>query len=202
MLFDFADGKLSPVHQALVAAHVAICDECPPVIQQAKIALGEALDALPPAPVAADAFERFMATRANRKSGPTATPTVLDWKDEGLRWFWPGMRGRTLIRQGKDELQLMHGAPGAVLPRRSHEGRDTLLVAAGSFVLQGQEYVTGDLIEDYQFQGWGPAVMSGHGCYYFLATTGGAVRPLGLLPWLKLLLGCPVPAIFTLKPRP
>ena len=177
-LLAYAAGRLPRAHRVVVRAHLARCDQCRRSLALAKSVAAAKLEALPPAPLAADALAATLARLGPQepRRAPAPEPaTVADFATGRWLWLGPGIRLMPLMRRGEDDtrLDLIRVAPGIALPAHGHTGGEIALILQGAFGDETGTYATGDCAEgDEDLDHEPKALPVGEDCICLIATTG------------------------------
>lgn len=196
LLLDYAAGSLAEPVALVIASHLVYCAECRAEVQRLEALGGAMVQALTPAEVTADAFERTLA----RLAEPTAAPQPDPAFDAAtLRVVPPPLRpyvGRNLSELAwrrrtwsLEEARLDCAVPGyrmslvrlpakASFPRHTHLGREYTLVLSGSYVDGQGRYAIGDV--EYADADLHHALRSDDGCICLVVLDAG-VQFKGLL---------------------
>ncbi|TDP47333.1 ChrR family anti-sigma-E factor [Zavarzinia compransoris] len=211
-LVERAAGTLAPAAALVVDAHLAFCPACRAALALCEQVGGALLDAVPPAPVAADAFDRLMARierEPARSPGPDAPPPaafgdpVLDrmpgllhplgakaLAGRGWRSLVPGVKVLHLdvpVVPG-GSAQLIRVAGGRGVPRHTHRGNEYTLVLAGAFNDAGGRFAAGDVQVTTPSVKHKPIAEPGEICMV-LAVTDAPLRLTGVLGMIQRGLG-------------
>ncbi len=196
-LLACAAGTMPAAHARVIAVHAARCPACVSGLRAAEAAGGALLDALPPAPMAADALARALARLDAAAAEPAAPPRLPDPAAFDLaalatgnwRRVAPGIAIMKLVgRDATDSrLDLIRVAPGRALLTHGHTGAETTCVLSGAFADGTGTYEAGDCVEADPSLDHQPRALAGADCVCLIATThhlrphgwiGRLVRPL------------------------
>lgn len=166
LLVSYASGALSEGWSIAVASHLALCPHCRDRLATAEALGGELLDAVPPEPIDALAWDKVQMLIAATQTPPTKreqpAPSQLAYDlPQPLRDYVGGgidaIKWRSLgrgafqmrIHTGDKETQvrLLRIPAGKPVPEHSHGGRELTLVLSGSFHDEEGSFGPGD-IED------------------------------------------------------
>jgi putative transcriptional regulator len=186
LLAGFAAGTLDAGEQLVVAVHVSRCPACQRFVHAIEAVGGSAIDATPPVPMRADAFEAVMA-KLDRAPSPGAAPVRnrVDEDDdlpELLRHYRIGRRRRVapgvslrpieLAGSARYRTFLLQSAPGTHMLEHTHTGTELTCVLRGSFSHEGGRYGPGDFDFGDEALDHQPIVGPGEPCLCLVAMTG------------------------------
>jgi len=188
ILAAYAGGALEPGFGLVVGAHLDYCPGCRRKVGAFEASSGAALDALPPAALAADALERVMAKLdAPPEPAPRAERrTLLDRLPlKKKRWVIPGLWVAAVDtpHAPDNRVYLLGAAPGALTGQHTHGGAEFCTVLKGAFSDKTGHYTLGDFAagdEDLDHQ---PKVEGDEECICLFATEG-RLKAHGLLAQL------------------
>lgn len=163
----YAAGCLDPSFALLVETQAAIRQDISTAISVGELVSGIFLERETPGAMRADALDRVFAAidadtpmesrrRAARSAGE-ALSELLDLpeplrdaaleaaSESGWKFVAPGLKRLKLDTGGVAETELFRIAPGAAVPRHTHEGLEYTLVVAGGFTDETGAYGPGDL---------------------------------------------------------
>ena len=164
LLVSYASGALSEGWSIAVASHLALCPSCRERLATAESVGGEMLDALPPEPIDALAWDRVQ-TLIKASSPPQPAPALasgtlhdlpqplrdyVGGNIDAIKWRSLGKGASQMrIRTGDNQTQvrLLRIPAGKPVPEHSHGGRELTLVLSGSFHDEEGTFGPGD-IED------------------------------------------------------
>ncbi len=160
-LLRHAAGRLDAGFALVVETHLALSPETRRVFAQFEAigglllegsepapvkpsALNAALSALGPAPQAAPPASQEAPRPADLPADLTLPPPLLGRKMGAWRWIAPGVRSRRIeiAPSSVSRAFLLELAPGFLVPRHGHEGREMTCVLHGSFIDRNQRYST------------------------------------------------------------
>ena len=142
-----------------VATHLQLCIRCRDWVHGMEELGGAAIDALPPAEMAGDAFARLQArldeaapavSAAPRKATvsdmPQLPPFVRELPAGKWKWLAPGLQLRRLALSapGDTRVFLLRAKAGLRLLPHDHTGIEMTCVLTGSFSHDGARYGPGD----------------------------------------------------------
>ncbi|MCP1335715.1 ChrR family anti-sigma-E factor [Futiania mangrovi] len=163
LLLEYAAGSMPEPLALLVATHLTLCPACRAEAARLETLGGAMLEEIGPEPVSESLLDRVLdclddaaelAPQAGARpatDAPFAVPMPLA---RYLGESFGGLGWRSMI--GLKEVELLKGrpgfttrlmriAPGAVMPRHTHEGAEMTLVLAGGFTDRGNHFVRGDV---------------------------------------------------------
>jgi putative transcriptional regulator len=189
----YASGDLDEAFSVVVAAHLAMCDECRRAVRTAEDIGGQLLDAEETAELSIGAFERLM-QRLNGtddkltagepgfrnapadKGGDVPVPLrrfvgpsldAISWKTVA-----PGVRKHTirLSSQSASSLYMLNIAAGKTLPEHGHGGVEMTLILSGAYRDELGRFGPGDIADLDEHVEHQPLVEPGESCICLVAT--------------------------------
>lgn len=189
-LLRYASGDLDSAFTIVVAAHLAMCDQCRKAVRDAEEIGGHMMDHVAQAPVAEDAFDKMMArldagdqeqieVDLSRNADPESNVPLplrgligdhLD--DVSWRLVAPGVRKHEIQmgKKGESSLYMLNISPGMAVPEHGHGGAEMTLILSGAYRDKLGVFGPGDvadLDEDIEHQ---PIVEPGEACICLVAT--------------------------------
>ena len=186
-LAAYAAGTLDEAKALVVATHVSLCPQCRQAAAAFESVAGEMLQALPPAPMAADALTKTL-SRLEADAAPAAPVPATAHDDDDIRlpaplaaydrkpWRWLG-RGIQFcavdVPVGPDgRVFLLKAEPGIRLPHHKHTGAEWTCVIQGAFSHAGGHFGAGDFDEADETVEHHPIVEAGEVCICLVALQG------------------------------
>lgn len=158
-LLRHAAGRLDAGFSLVVETHLALSPETRRIFAQFEAIGGLLLEESAPAPVEPSALNAALAALASAPESPrqpspearrppglpadlTLPRPLLGRKMGAWRWIAPGVRSRRveIAPSSVSRAFLLELAPGVLVPRHGHEGREMTCVLRGSFVDRNQRY--------------------------------------------------------------
>jgi len=142
LLARYAAGRLPHPFAVVVAAHVALCDDCRACVEAHDMLGGALVERLAGADLSPGAEARLMQALddappppAIRASGVFPAPVMqaLDGHPPEWRMLGGGIRQQILSADGEGSLRLLYIPPGRAVPEHGHRGLELTLVLQGSF---------------------------------------------------------------------
>jgi len=129
LLVDYVAGALSPAAALLIELHLAFCTGCRRSLDVLLAAGGALMDALPPARLPADLFNRTLQALGGMEPASTLSdPTPVPAFAAG----WPRVLRDRVVEQGYADWRKMPGGFRAItIPFPKSEGRVIVLKAPG-----------------------------------------------------------------------
>ncbi|WP_428641654.1 ChrR family anti-sigma-E factor [Roseibium sp.] len=191
-LMRYASGDLDEAFSAIVAAHLAVCEDCRHDLRAAEEIGGHYLEHGETADLAGDAFSRMMARidrgeaapepirveRPSAQSGPQGVPFPLQRYigpslDE-IRWktVAPGIHRHKIALEtpGRSSLYMLRIAPGKAMPEHGHGGAEITLILAGAYRDAFGRFGPGDIADLDEHVEHQPVVEPGEPCICIVAT--------------------------------
>ncbi|MGQ9364743.1 ChrR family anti-sigma-E factor [Azospirillum sp. ST 5-10] len=168
LLLDYASGGLGEGPALVVASHMTLCPNCRAAVVDLEAVGGAMLDGIEPEPLSPDCLERTLARLdddgpaplrpvgdivrlppAGRAGGPLLPEPLRSYLGgcvESLAWRTkvPGIRVAD-IPLASGSAQLVRIAPGAAVPRHSHDGMELSMVLDGGFTDHYGHFLRGDV---------------------------------------------------------
>jgi putative transcriptional regulator len=197
----YASGRLDPAFALMVETQATLREDLRAPIEFAESISGALLEAMPASTLTAGARARTMAALdAPEEKGPARAPHAeLDHLPEPVRSHifaasaaWPkaggGVQRLTLPVESDLIAEVYRIAPGAAVPRHSHEGEELTLVLCGGFSDEAGHYGPGDCVlkqgnDTHQPRGDEDSVC------YVLSLRGAGLRFTGALGFVQRLVG-------------
>ena len=165
MLLDYASGSMSEPMALLVASHASLCSRCAEQVCELEAVGGELITSLEPEAIAEDALNGLLARidREVDESKPLHEQVSPAWDDprvplplrsylpkslEDLDWVCRAEgieQARLLSDFAGFDTRIFRLAPGAIVPRHTHDGEEATLVLTGGFSDAVGHYVRGDV---------------------------------------------------------
>lgn len=153
LLRDWAAGRLAAAFATVIAAHVALCDDCRAAWEAEDLLAGELLDRMTPAPVGLAARERMFAALDHavpvlpREAKGVLPAPVMELTVAAPRWqsLGGGIRQQILLPGPEASLRLLHIPSGRKVPEHGHGGLELTLVLEGSFSDSEGRFGRGDV---------------------------------------------------------
>lgn len=158
-----AAGTLAPGPALVIDVHLATCGRCRARVGEFEAIGGHILDAMPPAPLAADALARTLARLDDAPPPRREPPPALGRADLGItipvalrhcgigpwRWLGPGFRWSrvTLPDSPQAKVMFLKGRAGLRLPAHGHTGTEFMQILSGCLSDARGRYSPGDLDE-------------------------------------------------------
>jgi putative transcriptional regulator len=189
-LLAYMATELAAGAALVVATHIELCPRCAEMVRALEndgrvavdIAPGEANDTLsrgPPRPLARQPISGL------------DLPVGLAGLRVG-RWWWAGPGITVMLVKGAaglgEQLYLLKGRAGAVLPRHEHRGVEWVVVLKGAFAEGATRFRRGDISERGADEMHGLRVMPEEECICLVATDDQSLHWLGLRQFLAPLL--------------
>ena len=152
LLLDYAARTANAEHTRVLAAHVMSCPACQAEVALAERIGGEVLEALTPAPMAADALDRALAALDRQAAASPAEdrpvpqdpilegwiavpPEVAQAAVRRRRWAAPGVWVAPIShdRASGRRSYLLRVGPGMVVPHHGHRGDELTVILKGGF---------------------------------------------------------------------
>ncbi len=206
----YAAGCLDPSFALLVETQAALRQDISTAIRVGELVSGIFLEREAPSEVSMDALDRVFAEidanttgRARRKAAHSAgealselldlpeplRDTALDAAGEsGWKFVAPGLKRLRLDTGGAAEAELFRIAPGATVPRHTHQGREYTLVVAGGFTDESGAYGPGDVSVKSGEDTHQPVADAGEVCMA-LAVRDGGLKFTGAMGLVQRLIG-------------
>ncbi len=189
-LLRYASGDLDSAFTIVVAAHLAMCDECRQAVRDAEEIGGHMMDHVEEAPVASDAFEKLMArldTGENeqievdlRKNAQSDSDVPLPLReligehldDVSWRLVAPGVRKHEIRmgKKGESSLYMLNISPGMAVPEHGHGGAEMTLILSGAYRDKLGVFGPGDVADLDEHIEHQPIVEPGEACICLVAT--------------------------------
>ena len=192
LLARYAAGRLPHPFAVVVAAHVALCDDCRACVEAHDMLGGALVERLAGADLSPGAEARLMQALddappppAIRASGVFPAPVMqaLDGHPPEWRMLGGGIRQQILSADGEGSLRLLYIPPGRAVPEHGHRGLELTLVLEGAFADQGERFGPGDVeISDESIE-HRPVVLADQDCLCLTAADA-PLRFRGLIPRL------------------
>lgn len=193
LIAAWVSGNLPPVFAVVVAAHVALCDECRAASDAAQSLGGALLHELAPLDLDHGCLARALAALdhpyeravAPQSAGifPAPVMQALEGRPPKWRMLGGGIRQQILMADRQGSLRLLYIPPGRKVPEHGHRGLELTLVLQGSFSDSEGVFGLGDVEDadgevDHQ-----PIAGPGEACIC-LAATDAPLRFHAMLPRL------------------
>lgn len=191
-LLRYAAGDLDEAFAAIVAAHLAMCEDCRHALRTAEAVGGQLLEDAEEAPLAGDALDRILqgidATPVTAPpERPIRAPTAVAARDVPvpLRHYigsdlaaipWkrvaPGVRRHRIALDTRSQasLYLLEIAPGKAVPEHGHGGAEMTLVLSGAYRDELGRFGPGDIADLDEHVEHQPRVEPGAPCICIVAT--------------------------------
>lgn len=158
LIAAWVSGNLPAPFAVVVAAHVAMCEDCGAIAGAAQAVGGALLHNLRPAGLSHNALDRALAALddpqaipapAMRGSGIFPAPVMQALGGRPPKWkmLGGGIRQQILMADPKGSLRLLYIPPGRKVPEHGHRGLELTLVLQGSFSDSEGTFGPGD-VED------------------------------------------------------
>jgi len=185
-LLRYASGDLDEAFAVVIAAHLAMCNECRRAAHRAEEIGGRLLETGDVEPLAGDAIERMM----QRLDAPEAAPARPSAEPGGavplplrryvgpdletIRWktVAPGVRKHDIATTSAtpSSLYMLHIAPGKAVPEHGHGGAEVTLVLSGAYRDELGRFGPGDIADLDEHIEHRPKVEAGAPCICLVAT--------------------------------
>lgn len=182
-LAAYAAGALEPGFGLVVGVHLEGCAACRQRVAAYEAHSGAALDALPDAPLGADALHATL-SRLDDAPAPTPQPTSILQRLplKPRKWLAPGVWVAAVDtpHAPDNRVYVLSVAPGMPTARHQHSGAEFCTVLSGAFRDDQGEFGPGDFAAadgDYEHQ---PIVVGDEPCLCLFATEG-RLKPRGLI---------------------
>ncbi len=210
MLLDYTSGSMPEPMALLVASHASLCSRCAEQVSELETVGGELINSLEPEAIAEDALNGLLARidqdvgeskplceqvspECNDPRIPQPLRSYLPKSLEDLNWVCraEGLEQAGLLSDFAGfDTRLFRLAPGATVPRHTHDGEEATLVLTGGFSDAVGHYVRGDVAIADPSVTHRPVADPGEPCIS-LAVTTGSLRLPGLMghlmkPFVKL----------------
>jgi len=166
-LLQYASGDLDEAFTIVVAAHIAMCDECRHAARAAVEVGGGALENSEAAALDSGSFEQLMLklgsdqdivkdvrpVRVDGHRGDVPLPLVRHVGEnlDAIRWrtIGPGVRKHTIKQStaSKSSLYMLHIAPGTAVPEHGHGGAELTLILSGTYTDAFGAFSRGDIAD-------------------------------------------------------
>lgn len=193
LLAAWVSGNLPMPFAAVVACHVALCEDCHAASLAVQFLGGALLEELPPAPLATGALERALVALdapwtpppLRRAAGifPAPLMDLLDGRPPRWKTLGGGIRQQILLSEKEGSLRLLYIPAGRKVPQHSHKGMELTLVLQGSFSDSEGAFGVGDVEDADGAVDHQPHAGPGEACIC-LAATDAPLRFSALLPRL------------------
>lgn len=182
LLSDFAAGRLDEGQSLAIATHVESCALCRATVKALEQSAGEALEAIAPAPMAADALTKTL--QRLEAPPPRVAPAkpreawlpaaARGYGRAGWKWVAPGVSMQPILlpQTSPTRAFLLKSAKGTSMLQHTHSGVEMTCVLVGSFSHEGGVFQSGDFDfgdDDVDHQ---PIVGSSEDCICLVAMTG------------------------------
>lgn len=191
-LLAYATGRGDRAAQALMEAHIHLCDACSAEVARFSAPGGRLLRDLPVTPAPEGLLARILdRLPAQAGGGPDEVPLLphlLSLLPDPPQRAWSGALGRGIrflkvLEEAGAELFLLQLSPGATFPHHAHRGRESALLLAGGALVEGRAFDAGDWAEFAPGSAHAPQA-EGEGCWLLVRVEGG-VRLSGWRGWLQ-----------------
>jgi len=155
ILSRYAAGRLPHPFAVVVAAHLALCDDCRALVEAGDMLGGALVDGIGGTDLSPGAEARLMQALDAapppapeiRASGifPAPVMQALDGHPPEWRMLGGGIRQQILSADGEGSLRLLYIPPGRAVPEHGHRGLELTLVLQGSFSDSAGRFGTGDV---------------------------------------------------------
>ncbi len=191
-LLRYASGDLDEAFSVIVAAHLAMCDECRRAVRTAEEIGGRFLEAGDTANLSVGAFDRLMrkldeggdtisvavperTRKADQRSDvPAPLQRFIGPSLDAVSWktIAPGVRKHNLNLSSSTttSLYMLHIAPGKAVPEHGHGGSEMTLVLSGAYRDQLGLFGRGDIADLDEHIEHQPKVEPGEPCICLVAT--------------------------------
>lgn len=196
MVAAYATGRLDFGQHVAVATHLHACARCRRQVRAAEATGGDLLSALPPAPLADDAFAKLEARLAEPDRPLLSQPKPADAASDipGLPSFvrqysfdnWrpvaPALEARAirLPHDTRTRVFLLKARPGSRLLLHTHKGFELTCVLTGGFSHEGGHFGPGDFDVGDSAVSHEPWIDAGEDCVSLVAMQG-SLKLRGLL---------------------
>lgn len=192
----YAAGCLDPAFALLVETQSALRTDIANDVARAEIIAGSLLEQQPPVEMSDRAIDRAMAAidafdtdatyavRAAEAAGgaldellalpePLRTHVLDSAGSGGWKFSAPGLRRLPIDIDSAAEVELYRIAPGASVPRHSHDGAEYTLVVSGGFTDETGSYGPGDVAVKGPDDTHQPVGDAGEPCFALAVRDGG-----------------------------
>ncbi len=185
-LLRYASGDLDEAFAVVIAAHLAMCDDCRRAAHQAEEIGGQLLETCEAEALTDGSLERMMQRLDVPETAPVrpaaepagSVPLPLrryigpDMKAITWKTVAPGVRKHdiTVTSATPSSLYMLHIAPGKAVPEHGHGGAEVTLVLSGAYRDELGRFGPGDIAdldEDIEHR---PQVEAGAPCICLVAT--------------------------------
>ncbi|WP_319773501.1 ChrR family anti-sigma-E factor [Breoghania sp.] len=185
-LLRYASGDLDEAFSVIVAAHLAMCEDCRKALRLANDIGGSLLDREEPAPLADNALERIMSgidtagARIEQRTAdrdadadvPVPLRRFIGNRLDEISWkrVAPGVRRHMIEIDAPSSLYLLHIGPGKAVPEHGHGGAEMTLILSGAYRDQLGRFGPGDIADLDEHIEHQPRVEPGAPCICVVAT--------------------------------
>lgn len=189
-LLRYASGGLDEAFSTIVAAHLAMCEDCRRALRLAEEVGGQLLKSNEPADLAEDAFVRLMQRIDNTGEAvslgeskhavvvhsdvPAPLQRFIGTSLDDVSWktVAPGIRKHTIALPSKtaSSLYMLHIAEGKAVPEHGHGGAEITLVLSGAYRDELGRFGPGDIADLDEHCEHQPKVEPGSPCICLVAT--------------------------------
>ena len=160
MLLEYANGKLEPGFNLVLATHISMCTHCQKALRLYDAVGGEILETLEPVEMQSSAADALALIHSgvseqapknaiieNQNDLPAVLRDVLGVPLEKLKWqrMAPGLRQHIIKLPGKAIARLIWSAAGVSVPAHGHRGDELTLALSGGYDVGDQSFTKGDV---------------------------------------------------------
>ena len=190
-IMRYAAGDLDEAFTVIVAAHIAMCDQCRQAVHDAEELAGGLLDVAETEAVSEDAFANLMAAidekpelasnvhpfpKRNTISGDVPFPLqrLIGSELDQIQWkkVAPGISKHAIDLGGdsSSSLFMLNIAEGHAVPEHGHGGMEMTLILSGSYTDRFGQFAKGDIADLDEHEEHQPIVDAGAPCICIVAT--------------------------------